>query len=71
MPNKITKPDLILKLISRKSGAALAQLAKSSGWKMPSVHAALTGLRKKGHEITRTKNRKGVTVYSIADGDTK
>jgi len=43
----------------------------ASGWKTPSIHAALTGLRKKGHEITRDKNRGGVTVYGISVGDPK
>lgn len=32
MPAKTTKPDIILKLISRKSGATLTQLEKATGW---------------------------------------
>jgi len=71
MPIKTTKSDAILKLVSRKSGATLAQLVEATGWKTASIHAALTGLRKKGREITRDKNRKGVTIYSIADGEPK
>lgn len=71
MSTKTTKSGTILRLISRKTGATLAQLVKASGWKTPSIHAALTGLRKKGHEITRDKNRRGVTVYGISDGDPK
>lgn len=71
MSPKTTKSDTILNLVSRKSGATLAQLVKATHWKTPSIHAALTGLRKKGHEITRDKNRKGVTFYSIADGEPK
>jgi len=31
MPKKTTKSEIILKLISRKSGATLAQLVKSQG----------------------------------------
>jgi hypothetical protein len=71
MPARTTKPDIIIRLINRKSGAALNQLQEATGWKPHSVRAALTGLRKKGHEITRDKNRKGVTIYSIADGEPK
>lgn len=71
MPARTTKPDIILRLINRKSGAALNQLQEATGWKPHSVRAALTGLRKKGHEITHDKNRKGVTIYSIADGEPK
>jgi hypothetical protein len=68
MPTRTTKPDTILKLISRKSGAALAQLEEATGWQPHSIRAALTGLRKKGHEIKRDKNRKGVTIYSSVEG---
>ena len=71
MPKKTPKPDTILKLVSHKSGTTLAQLVKATGWKTPSIHAALTGLRKKGHEIVHDKNTKGVSIYSIADGEPK
>ena len=71
MCTKTTKSGTILRLISRKTGGTLAQLVTASGWKTPSIHAALTGLRKKGHEITRDKNRGGVTVYGISVGDPK
>ena len=63
-----TKPDTILKLISRKSGATTTQLQKATGWKAHSVRAAISGLRNAGHAIARAKNTKGVTIYSIADG---
>ncbi len=68
MSIKMTKPDIILKLINRKSGAALTQLENATGWQPHSVRAALTGLRKKGHEITRQRNNKGMTIYSITGG---
>lgn len=66
MAVKPTKPDTILKLISRKSGATLAQLVTATGWKPHSVRAALTGLRKKGVEIERLKNGSDVTFYKAA-----
>lgn len=71
MSTKTTKSGTIVKLVSRQSGATLAQLVKATGWKAPSVHAGLTGLRKQGHEVARIKNGKGITVYSIADGEPK
>ena len=71
MSKKTSKSGTLLKLVSRKSGATLAQLVEATGWKTPSIHSALTGLRKKGHEITCDKNRKGVIIYSIADGEPK
>jgi len=45
MPNKTTKSDTILKLISRKSGATLSQLMKATGWK---IARAITGARWSG-----------------------
>jgi hypothetical protein len=61
-----TKADVILKLLRRPTGASVAELTKAAGWQPHSVRAALTGLRKKGHEIARAKDARGVTRYSIA-----
>jgi len=71
MAVKPTKPETILKLVSRKSGATIAQLEAATGWKPHSVRAALSGLRKAGHEITRDRNKKGLTVYTISNGAQK
>lgn len=68
MSTKSTKTDAVIRLLRRSNGATIAQLQKITGWKPHSVRAALTGLRKKGHDIERGKNDKGVTVYSIAKG---
>ncbi|MBT4040233.1 MAG: DUF3489 domain-containing protein [Rhodospirillales bacterium] len=68
MPNKPTKTDAVIRLLKRPQGASIAQLQKPTGWQPHSVRAALTGLRKKGHEITRDKNDAGVTVYRIRAG---
>ena len=66
MSAKPTKIETILKQLRRPNGASIAQLQKTTGWKPHSVRAALTGLRKIGHELTRGKNTKGVTVYAVA-----
>ncbi|MCH9020572.1 MAG: DUF3489 domain-containing protein [Proteobacteria bacterium] len=66
MSAKPTKIETIFKLLRRSNGASIAQLQKATGWKPHSVRAALTGLRKKGHEVTRGKDAKGVTVYAVA-----
>ena len=65
MPAKPTKTATILKLLRRPKGASIAELQKATGWKPHSVRAALTGLRKKGDKIERTKNAKDTAVYSI------
>ncbi len=61
-----TKADTILDLLQRPTGASIAELTKATGWQPHSVRAALTGLRKKGHGVVRTKDDQGVTRYSIA-----
>lgn len=68
MPAKPTKTAIILKLLSRPKGAKIADLQQAVGWKDHSIRAALTGLRKKGHDVQRDKNAKGVSVYRIAKG---
>ncbi len=66
MPTKPTKIETILKQLRRPNGASIAQLQKSTDWQPHSVRAALTGLRKKEHNIERDKDTKGVTRYHIA-----
>ena len=66
MSAKPTKIETIFKLLRRPNGASIAQLQKATDWQPHSVRAALTGLRKKGHNIERDKDTKGVTLYRIA-----
>ena len=63
--NKETKKDVVVKLLIRQQGATVEQMRKATGWQPHSIRAALTGLRKKGHDITRSANAKGVAVYKI------
>jgi len=62
------KLDGVLNLVRRPNGASIADLQAVTGWQSHSVRAALTGFRKKGVEITRSKNGDGVTVYTAAQG---
>ena len=61
-----TKTDTILDLLQRPTGASVAELTKATGWQPHSLRAALTGLRKKGCEVVRTKDEQGVTRYGMA-----
>ena len=61
-----TKADAILDLVQRPTGASISELTKVIGWQPHSVRAALTGLRKKGCEVVRTKDDQGVTRYGVA-----
>ncbi|SFP84292.1 DUF3489 domain-containing protein [Sphingomonas rubra] len=65
-PTRVTKATTVLGLLTRTTGATLPELIEATGWLPHTTRAALTGLRKKGHEIARTK-RDGATCYRIAE----
>jgi hypothetical protein len=60
-PSKIAS---VLALLERPDGASLAEMIETTGWLPHTTRAALTGIRKKGHDMTRSK-RDGVTCYRI------
>jgi hypothetical protein len=59
------KTDAVLALLRRDDGATLAELMAATGWLAHSTRAALTGLRKKGHAVERSKRGED-TCYRIA-----
>jgi hypothetical protein len=61
-----SKKAMIEALVRRKAGAAIADLMTATGWREHSVRAALTGLRKVGHAISRERDDRGATRYRIA-----
>ena len=65
-PARVTKAALVLGLLQRPEGATLAELVEATGWLPHTTRAALTGLRKKGHAIEKTK-RDDVTCYRLAE----
>ncbi|SFP85851.1 DUF3489 domain-containing protein [Sphingomonas rubra] len=65
-PERTSKATLVLGLLMRTDGATLSELIEATGWLPHTTRAALTGLRKKGHGIVRTK-RHGETCYYIAE----
>lgn len=67
-PKAQTKTALLLGLLSRGKGATLDQLVVGTGWLPHTVRAALTGLKKKGHEITSDKPAGGVRTYRTTAG---
>lgn len=58
----------VLVLLRRPQGATLPELAEATGWLAHTTRAALTGLRKKGHCITRAM-RDDITCYHITGGN--
>lgn len=66
-PEKTTKQQVIINLLSRKEGATLAQLEKATGWQQHSVHGAMANMRKKLKlAINSTKDDGKERVYRIA-----
>jgi hypothetical protein len=55
----------VLDLMRREQGATLAELVEATHWLPHTTRAELTGLRKKGHVLTRSQ-RDDVTCYRIA-----
>jgi hypothetical protein len=63
-PARMTKASMIVDLLKREQGASLEELIAATDWLPHTTRAALTGLRKKGHEVTRSKVD-GKTRYAI------
>ena len=60
-----TKAGLVLTLLKREQGATLDEIIEATSWLPHTTRAALTGLRKKGHDIARGK-RGDATCYTLA-----
>ena len=60
-----SKTAAVIALLEREQGATLAELIAATGWLPHTTRAALTGLRKKGNTIERSK-RGEETGYRIA-----
>jgi transcription initiation factor IIE alpha subunit len=59
-----SKLDVIRSMMTRTDGATLDELVSATGWQPHSVRAGMTGLRKQGLTIVRTKND-GTTRFVI------
>ncbi|MCB2075506.1 MAG: DUF3489 domain-containing protein [Novosphingobium sp.] len=64
-PRVRSKIGAVIALLQRDEGATLDEMVEATGWLPHTTRAALTGLRKKGHSIEKTK-RGDVTCYRIA-----
>ncbi|MEO5707779.1 MAG: DUF3489 domain-containing protein [Alteraurantiacibacter sp.] len=63
-----SKSSLVLQMLQRPEGATLAQIVSATGWLAHTTRAALTGLKKKGHEISSEKAEGEERVYRAAAG---
>lgn len=65
-PKAQTKTNIVLGLLTRAEGATLDQMVEATGWLPHTTRAALTGLKKKDHEVTSTKTDRVRTYRVIA-----
>lgn len=65
-PKELSKTEKLLSLLKRSEGAMLDELVEATGWLPHTTRAALTGLKKKGHRIERTK-ADGVSRYLLVE----
>lgn len=67
-PRGQSKIAKVVALLARPGGATLAEMVAATGWLPHTTRAALTGLKKKGHAITKDK-RGEVTCYHLGKAD--
>ena len=62
---RVTKSDQLIALLGRPDGASIEEMVEALGWLPHTARAALTGLKKKGHQVVRDKAG-SVTVYKVS-----
>ena len=63
-PKAPSKTSTILGMLQREGGTTLEEMVQATGWLPHTTRAALTGLRKKGQDVIRSKVD-GETRYAI------
>ncbi|MDE3175017.1 MAG: DUF3489 domain-containing protein [Pseudomonadota bacterium] len=65
-PRSGTKIDRVLKMLDRPEGATLEAMANATGWLPHTTSAALTGLRRRGYILERSRDDAvGASVYRL------
>jgi hypothetical protein len=65
MPRAGTKQALVIAMLCAKGGVTLGALVDATGWLPHTTRAALTGLRKRGFSIERTREEGSDSIYRI------
>jgi hypothetical protein len=61
-----TKRAKLIAMLERPEGASVAEIGQRLGWLPHTVRAAITGLRKTGREVSRSKDADDRSVYRLA-----
>ncbi|MFO1167569.1 MAG: DUF3489 domain-containing protein [Rhodoblastus sp.] len=64
-PRDGSKQAIVISMLSAKGGATIEALIDATGWLPHTTRAALTGLRKRGFEIERSRDVGEASVYRI------
>jgi hypothetical protein len=67
-PRADSKLARVINLLQRSDGATIPILTEATGWLPHTTRAALTGLRKRGYAVVRTRIDTGDSVYRITGG---
>lgn len=67
-PRQGSKQALLIEMLSCNKGATLDRLIEATGWLPHTTRAALTGLRKRGFSIERSRGDGESSVYRIVSG---
>ena len=64
-PPASTKRAQLIGMLGRPEGASVVEIEQRLGWLPHTVRAAITGLRKAGREVTRSKDANDRSVYQL------
>jgi hypothetical protein len=65
LPRSGSKQALLVAMLAKDKGATLTSLVEATGWLPHMTRAAITGLRKRGFAIERTRHEKLGSLYRI------
>lgn len=60
-----SKASIVEAMLTKTTGATIADMNAATGWQPHTCRAFLTGLRKKGKTIERMKRKDGASCYRI------
>jgi hypothetical protein len=69
-PRAGSKQALLVAMLTKDKGATLHALVEATGWLPHTTRAAITGLRKRGFAIERSRREKLGSLYRIVGGQT-
>ena len=63
-----SKKDRLISMLTRDGGTTITAISSALGWQPHTTRAAITGLRKQGHEVETAKPEDGGSglIYRIA-----